>query len=135
MVGSIMERVERLNTDRSWGEISIALLDDEGIRAVNAAHLDRPLPTDVISFAYPPDALESHWRGEIVINVQRAIEEGALREGEAKEVALYIAHGCDHLSGADDATDEERRRMRRRELRWLRDLDYSNLLGSEYRTQ
>ena len=34
-----------------------------------------------------------------------------------------LAHACDHLSGADDADPHARRRMRRRELRWLQKAD------------
>jgi len=44
---------------------------------------------------------------------------GARRGNAADELALYLAHGCDHLSGANDRTLRERRRMRRRELLWL----------------
>ena len=38
------------------------------------------------------------------------------------ELLLYVAHGMDHLSGADDADDADDAgymRMRRRELRWM----------------
>ncbi len=63
---------------------------------------------------------------EIVVNVERAMAEG-LRQAVRRpawspghELALYVAHGCDHLTGADDNDPAARRRMRRRELRWLR---------------
>jgi predicted dehydrogenase len=39
----------------------------------------------------------------------------------AKELLLYVAHGMDHLSGADDLESADRARMRRRELAWMRD--------------
>ena len=35
---------------------------------------------------------------------------------------LYIAHGMDHLSGADDHSERGYLAMRRRELSWLRSL-------------
>lgn len=124
-----MRRVERLAPDRRWGEISIALLDDSGIAPVNALHLDRPSPTDVISFAYPPTSAESEWGGEVLVNVEMAVREGEARGDVPRELALYLAHGCDHLGGADDRSDAERARMRRRELRWLRDLEYSGIIA------
>ena len=43
---------------------------------------------------------------------------------------VVIAHGIDHLSGADDATPRERRRMHRRELRWLERAHQLGLLGT-----
>ena len=45
-----------------------------------------------------------------------------------RELALYLAHGCDHLTGADDATPAGRARMRRRELGWLRELALTRLI-------
>ena len=104
-----------------WGEISIVLVDDKGSREVNAAHLGHDYPTDVISFNYDhvPGVSGTGLCGEIVVNVQQAIRTGARWQGTAYELALYLAHGCDHLAGEDDATPAQRRRMRRRELRWL----------------
>jgi len=65
---------------------------------------------------------------EIIVNVVRAQEEGKKRSRRGKwsakhELALYIAHGIDHLTGADDAIPAERKKMRRREMRWVRGLD------------
>ena len=39
----------------------------------------------------------------------------------AMELLLYVAHGMDHLSGADDLDERSRAGMRARELRWLRE--------------
>ena len=41
----------------------------------------------------------------------------------AKELFLYVAHGMDHLSGADDHAPCDYAAMRRRELGWLRALE------------
>lgn len=46
-------------------------------------------------------------------------EERGLSWSEDAELALYLAHGFDHLAGSDDATAAGYRAMRRRELRWL----------------
>lgn len=96
------------------------LTDDAGMLPLHAAHLDRPRTTDVISFAYPPAGGERGWRGDVVVNVQRALQEGAPRRAAARELALYLAHGCHHLSGADDSTPPQRRAMLRTEQSWLR---------------
>lgn len=124
----LMKKVARLNPLREWSELSIALVDETEIVAVNALHLDRAESTDVISYAYEPTPPESKWSGEVVINTEMARKEGAARGDIPKELALYLAHGCDHLSGADDATERDRQKMRRRELRWLKELDYSGII-------
>jgi ssRNA-specific RNase YbeY (16S rRNA maturation enzyme) len=55
----------------------------------------------------------------VFVNAERARAEGLRRGGVADELALYIAHGCDHLAGASDRTPAGRARMRRREQAWL----------------
>ena len=58
---------------------------------------------------------------EIYVNCERAVSAAPRRRGwsAAKELLLYVAHGMDHLSGADDMTPSDYARMRRRELRWI----------------
>ena len=45
--------------------------------------------------------------GDIIINLEQAVEEGFKRQGAEYELALYLAHGIDHLSGATDDTPEK----------------------------
>jgi len=112
-----------------WEEISLALTNDSGIHAVNRTFLNHDYPTDVISFSYKPMPGESGAiSGEIVVNVELAIRLGKHFKGAERELALYIAHGCDHLTGADDATGSQRRRMRARELRWVKAAEKQGLL-------
>jgi rRNA maturation RNase YbeY len=104
------------------GEISVVITDDEGISRVNRRHLGRDGITDVISFLYPPMPGENGRHGaEIFVNAETAVEIGARRPawGPSSELALYLAHGCDHLTGADDQSRADRARMRRRELGWV----------------
>ena len=116
-----MHRAQRLEPQRLWGRVSLVLLSDRGIREVNGAFLGRGVPTDVMAFAYPPGPADrGRYEGEVLVNVQRAWQEGRRRRGPSHELALYVAHGCDHLAGRDDATAAEALAMRRRENRWLR---------------
>ncbi|MDA0576802.1 MAG: rRNA maturation RNase YbeY [Verrucomicrobia bacterium] len=123
-----------------WGEIHLVLVDDSGIAAVHAAWMDLDSATDVLTQRYDPmPGQPGAHAGEIVVNVQRAHEIGraqwprisprALANGCCHELGLYVAHGCDHLTGASDATPPERRRMRARELRWLRAAAQAGLLN------
>jgi len=106
-------------------------MDDDRISELNAAHLGHRYSTDVLSFRYDPmPGEDAQYVGEVVINVAMAARKG-MRAGWSpeREVALYIAHGCDHLSGATDEDVAQRRRMRRRELRWLRGASDAGLTG------
>jgi len=78
--------------------------------------------TDVITQAYdsiPPE--EPGLYGELFVNVDQALRAAPKRSGwsVAHELLLYVAHGMDHLSGADDHSERDYRSMRRRELAWL----------------
>lgn len=103
-----------------WAEVSVVLTDDAGIMPVNRTYLDHARSTDVITFTLAPmPGGGAGTCGEIHLNVERVLQEGARRNSVAAELALYLAHGCDHLTGANDRTANERHRMRRRELLWI----------------
>jgi probable rRNA maturation factor len=103
---------ERVN----GGEVSVILVDDEELLAMNRRHLDHDYYTDVITFGLEVDPLE----GEIYISVDRAREQAldvGVRLGD--ELQRLAVHGALHLAGYDDATDAERRRMTELEDRYL----------------
>ncbi|MCA9079159.1 MAG: rRNA maturation RNase YbeY [Planctomycetaceae bacterium] len=106
--------------------LSVAIVDDELIHAVNRDHLEHDYPTDVISFLYdeaqtqPPS---SEFRGsgksldgELVISAETAIRESDCFGWNAEdELTLYLVHGLLHLCGYDDLSESEQAVMRRRE--------------------
>ena len=106
--------------------VTVILQDDafsaEAHEAINSAKG----PTDVITQRY--DAMPGEADGvygELYVNVDQALRVAPKRRGwsPAKELLLYVAHGMDHLSGADDLTPSDYDRMRRRELGWLKDMN------------
>ena len=119
-VEHFMTQTAQIQPDRSWGELDVLLCDDEEIRSYNQQCFNRDQATDVISLTYlPVPGVMPFWTGELLVNVQRACECGPLHQGADHELLLYLAHGCDHLNGADDATDQERSAMRSRERKWI----------------
>ena len=76
--------------------------------------------TDVVAQSYEAVPGVCAATAELILNAERARAEGRARAGgPARELALYLAHGLDHLAGADDDTPARRRAMRRRETAWL----------------
>jgi len=98
-------------------------MDDTGITEVNETLLHHEGPTDVITVRYHaiPGEPEQGDVAELYVNVERAAQLSRRRWSAGHELALYLAHGCDHLAGEDDASLVQRIRMRMRELRWLRE--------------
>jgi len=106
-------------------EVAVVLQDDAASDAAHRAILDVAGATDVITQRY--DAMpgeEPGVYGELYVNCEQALRVAPRRAGwsPARELLLYVAHGMDHLSGADDHAPADYMRMRRRELAWLKEL-------------
>ena len=104
--------------------VTVVLQDDAFSAEVHLA-INGAGPTDVVTQRY--DAMPGEKPGvygELYVNCDQALRAAPRRRGwsAAKELLLYVAHGMDHLSGADDLASAEYARMRRRELDWLRHL-------------
>lgn len=114
-----MPRVQALDPVRTFGDLSVGLLDDEAIADLNVTYFGRHEPTDVISFALDPVPPENHYSGEVLVNVPLAVS----HPNPDRELAWYLAHGCHHLTGATDDTQDERDAMHRIEHAWLDEAD------------
>ena len=127
---SYVARAARFFAERSWRrvsgtwhEVTVHLVRDAGSEAMHRAIMGVGGATDVITQAYdsiPPE--EPGLYGELFVNTDQALRAAPKRRGwsPAQELLLYIAHGMDHLSGADDLSAADYARMRRRELAWIR---------------
>jgi probable rRNA maturation factor len=97
-------------------ELSILLVDDLRIAAMNREFLQREGPTNVIAFpmqAGPFAGLSPHLLGDVVISVETADRE-ARRAGLGLETRItqLLVHGILHLFGYDHEHDPaEGRRM------------------------
>jgi probable rRNA maturation factor len=114
--------------------VGLILSDDAELAALNAEHMGHDGPTDVLSFpldpttAFPlPPRTRAHL-GDIVVSVERAVEQAAAGRGgqtgdvrwsAADELRLLVTHGALHLCGWDHATAAEEAAMRGLEWRLL----------------
>lgn len=106
-------------------------MDHQGITQTNQEYFNKNRPTDVITFRYDPIPGEPNLLcGDLIINIERAFEEGTTRGHINYELALYLAHGFDHLSGAEDNTPEKQKAMRTTEIQWLEEAQQNNLLSN-----
>ena len=102
---------------RTSGVLSVAVVDDAAIHALNREFLEHDESTDVITFPLDDDDQPF---GEIVLSAETAQREANARVIESeRELALYAIHGALHLVGYDDTSSAERRKMRARERRYL----------------
>lgn len=95
--------------------VSVALVNDATIRAINREHLDHDWATDAIAFDLSDDPSPDGLAGEVVVSGETAAREASARGKSAPhELLLYVAHGVLHLLGWDDDTPARRRAMNAR---------------------
>ncbi len=114
--------------------IGLILSDDRELAELNATHMGKDGPTDVLSFPlltdepFPlPPGRRPHL-GDIVVSVERAVEQAAAGRGgqtghvrwsAADELRLLVTHGALHICGRDHAEPGEEAEMRALERRLL----------------
>lgn len=107
-------------------ELSVALVDDATIQALNRDFRGQDRPTDVLAFAMregeampEPRPGEPELLGDVVISVDTARRQASERGRPLlDELTMLLAHGLLHLLGYDHATKAEEKVMsaRTREL-------------------
>lgn len=117
-----------LTTERRRGELTLTFVDPDEIAALNAEHLAKVGPTDVLSFPLDADSDESHGDtplpagrtvllGDVVVCAEVAARQAPDHAGTLDdELALLVVHGVLHVLGHDHADPDETAVMRRREL-------------------
>lgn len=96
-------------------EVSLRLVGDAQIHALNRGYRRKDRPTDVLAFAQregPAAALHPALLGDIVISVDTARRQA--RRGLYRELIHLASHGLCHLLGYDHRTDAEEAEMNAR---------------------
>lgn len=114
--------------------LTVVLVDDPTIHALNRQYLAHDEPTDVLTFGLDqesdaadapfilPGAGAFRQLGEIYISCERATEQSSEWASDpVREVRFLVIHGVLHLLGWDDATPEQRTAMLARQETILED--------------
>ena len=110
-----------VDSDFRSAYISIAVVDDPTIHALNVQYLAHDYPTDVLSFVL--EQAGDHLEGELVVSADTAHREAAEAGWSPQdELLLYVVHGMLHLVGFDDHDPAEQARMYAAEARYLQQL-------------
>ncbi len=120
--GRLLDAARRVLADSKFtsATISLAVVDDSAIHALNRKFLNHDWPTDVLSFVL--DDSNNHLNGEVVLSADTAAataSEGGWQPDD--EQLLYVIHGMLHLVGLDDQSDADARKMRAAERFYLQE--------------
>jgi probable rRNA maturation factor len=111
-----------LETEGRTGELTLTFVERDEIAALNAEHMGKDGPTDVLSF--PLDSFDDTagampgpvLLGDVVVCPAVAVEAAPTHAGTVDdELALLVVHGILHVLGHDHFEPEETRVMRDRE--------------------
>lgn len=112
---------------QSRAELSIALVDDAAIRALNARYRGISRATDVLAFSMregPEPDRAGKLLGDVVISVETAMRQARrAHRGLDGEIARLLVHGTLHLLGYDHQRPAEAAVMRTEERRLRRAID------------
>jgi len=118
-----IEAANRLFGESEAAEVSLMLVDDLRIHALNREYRGVDRPTDVLSFALqeemeeePESEFEDDMLGDIVISVPRARAQAEEYGHSFERELVYLAvHGTLHLLGYDHEEAAEKEAMRHKE--------------------
>jgi probable rRNA maturation factor len=112
--------------DLPAAELSIRLVDDAEIAALNLRHRRRRGPTDVLSFSLVEGAYAAHrgaLLGDVVISLDTAARQARRgRRSLDQEALRLLIHGALHLIGHDHVRPRQARVMRAAERRLWREV-------------
>jgi probable rRNA maturation factor len=105
--------------------LSVSLVNDAAIRALNREHRGKDMATDVLSFSIDPEPSRAaatpapeRMLGDVVISVDTARRQAADYDAALQdEIYRLLIHGMLHVAGHDHEATVERRTMEREERR------------------
>jgi len=108
------------------GELSLLIVDDELMSALNKQYLDRPGSTNVIAFPMrqgPFAEMNANLLGDVVISIDTAVKE-AEAGGLTVELRFdqLLIHGILHLFGFDHERSREDAKIMKNKEKFLFDL-------------
>jgi len=133
-IGALVRSLIEPELRRADYRVSLHLVSDETIRALNQEHRGKDAHTDVLSFPlHDPNGMrfvlppgEPVNLGDVVVSYPRAVDQASqFGHSVDRELGYLVAHGVLHLLGYDHEEDAERRVMRRREEEALAPLGFT----------
>ena len=101
--------------------ISIIIVSDEYLRTLKIKYFNMDILTDVITFNLSDN--DKDLDAEVYISWERVNENSKkYKQSINNEMKRVIIHGCLHLVGVDDSTEQEKKYMRKKEQEYMNNL-------------
>ena len=126
---SIRQWVEQaLPADNATAELTVRIVDEAEITAINRQYRGKDGPTNVLSFPYEEiPGIAANLLGDVVICAPVVASESVAQDKPLEaHWAHMVIHGVLHLLGYDHHKEGEASRMESTETELLADLGYAN---------
>jgi probable rRNA maturation factor len=127
--GSIRQWVEQaLPADNAAAELTVRIVDEAEITALNRQYRGKDGPTNVLSFPHEElPGIAAGLLGDVVICAPVVASESVAQDKPLEaHWAHMVIHGVLHLLGYDHHKEDEAGRMESTETELLEDLGYAN---------
>ena len=105
-------------------ELSLILVDINGIHNINKEYRGIDRPTDVISFCLE-DEEDDKYLGDIFVCIEKVYEQSKeYNHSKEREFAFLVVHGILHLLGYDHMNKEDEEKMFTKQEELLKKLGY-----------
>ena len=105
------------NENKQTGNVNVIYTSDNYLLQINKKYLNRNDYTDIITFDYCDNQVIA---GDLFISVERVYENAVqYNTSYDNELSRVIIHGVLHLLGYDDASDDEKKLMKKKENEYL----------------
>lgn len=105
-------------------ELSLILVDINGIHNINKEYRGIDRPTDVISFCLE-DEEDDKYLGDIFVCIEKVYEQSKeYNHSNEREFAFLVVHGILHLLGYDHMNKEDEEKMFTKQEELLKKLGY-----------
>jgi probable rRNA maturation factor len=117
-----------LQDDKTKGDVTIRIVDENEMTALNETYRHKQGPTNVLSFPFlAPEEIDLPLLGDIVV-CGSVVNAEALAQAKTKDAhwAHMIIHGVLHLQGYDHVAEDDAEVMEALEIKLLHDLGFDN---------
>lgn len=105
----------------AFSSLEIVFVDEDEIVRINTEYLERDYVTDIISFRYDEDESNSAIEGTLYCCAPRIEEQSREHKTKSEEEFLrVVAHGLLHLTGYNDQTEPDKKKMTELEDKYLK---------------
>ncbi|MFO7888003.1 MAG: rRNA maturation RNase YbeY [Eubacteriales bacterium] len=105
-------------------EISISFVNNKEIKELNKKYRGKDYPTDVLSFPLNEEVEGLIILGDIIVSIEKVMQQSEeYNHSFERELTYLIIHGMFHLLGYDHLIEEDKKIMRGKEKKIVKELE------------